>query len=486
MNFSVINYASKFILLLFCIANYPAYAESILTAEQVLQLVLQSQPSLEVALLQIERARLETPVAESQLGWVLNGQAGTSRELSFTGVPSDRIDIGAGVQRKLASGSSVGVDTSYSREDSEVSFFSTFPNPANTTKLDFNYRTPLARGAGNPAYQHELISAETGATIAIAERKKLRDQLSFQALNLFYSAALTKARIKNAEAAIDRSRRLKKFIERNIYLGVNEKKDRLQINAQLHGAEADLKSLKVTWEQQRTALNRLMGQPWHMDFTPDLGDLPEVGDEVDKITEQALGNSHDLVIGRARLETAEAYINRSRDQQRNKLDLVFSVGGRNINGESTIGAINESDYAGNLRLEFSRSLNRQGVDARLTQAQLDRSITLKQIQDIKMALNYQVNGLLSEISATQAALVDSETRLTSEQKKYKEGNSRYRTGRTDISELLQFENDLRLAQLAVEIKRIELIGKHAELELLRGVRWAQIEASAKSGAGAKP
>jgi len=93
-----------------------------------------------------------------------------------------------------------------------------------------------------------------------------------------------------------------------------------------------------------------------------------------------------------------------------------------------------------------------------------------------MALNYQVNGLLSEISAIKAALTDSETRLVSEQNKYKEGNSRYRTGRTDISELIQFENDLRLAQLGVDIKRIELIGKHAEVELLRGSGWSEIEA----------
>ncbi|GMR18524.1 MAG: hypothetical protein BMS9Abin33_0940 [Gammaproteobacteria bacterium] len=476
MDFSIINHSFRFTLILFAIVNYPVYAGLTLTAEQVLQRVLQSQPSLEVALLQVERARLEIPAVNSQLGWVLNGQAGTSRELSFTGTSLNRIDVGAGIQRKLSSGSTVGVDTSYSREDSEIPFFASYPNPANTTKLDFNYRTPLGQGSANPGYQHELISAEASTTIAIAEGKKLRDQLSIQALNLFYSGALTIARMKNAEAAIDRSRRLRKFIEKNIYLGVNEKKDRLQIDALLHGAEADLKSLRVTWEQQRTALNRLIGQPWQVDFTPDLGDLPEVDDEIDKIMEQVLENSHDLAIETARLEITEAYINRNRDQQRNKLDLVFSVGGRNINGGAAIGNVNLSDYAGGLRLEFSRALNRQGVDARLNQAQLDRSIALKQIQDIKMALDYQVNGLLSEISATKAALTDSETRLASEKNKYKEGNSRYRTGRTDISELIQFENDLRLAQLGVDIKRIELIGKHAEVELLRGSRWSEIEA----------
>ena len=477
MNISIINHPFRYMLILFAVINYPVHAGLTLTAEQVLQRMLQSQPSLEVALLQVERARLETPAVNSQLGWVLNGQAGTSRELSFTGAPSNRIDVGAGIQRKLSSGSSVGVDSSYVREDSEIPFFSGYPNPANTTSVDFNYRTPLGQGSANPVYQHELISAEAGTSIAIAESKKLRDQLSIQALNLFYSGALTIARMQNAEAVIDRSRRLRKFIEKNIYLGVNEKKDRLQIDALLDGAEAELKSLRVTWEQQRTALNRLIGQPWQIDFTPDLGDLPEVDSKVDKIMQQVLENSHDLAIETARLKIVEAYINRNRDQQRNKFDLVFSVGGRNISGDAAIGNINQSDYAGGFRLEFSRSLDRQGVDARLNQAQLDRSIALKQIQDIKIALNYQVNGLLSEISAIKAALTDSETRLASEQNKYKEGNSRYRTGRTDLSELIQFENDLRLAQLGVDIKRIELIGKHAEVELLRGSRWSEIEAA---------
>ena len=450
-------------------------AEQLLAVEQALQRMLQSQPALEAAELQRQRANLQMPVVKSQLGWLLNAQAGASRDIGFTGIPSDRVDMGTGVQRSLQSGGSVGVDASVSQEDSELPLFSSYPNPATTTKLDLNFRKPLNQGAGNPTYQNELISAEAGADIARAEQKQLRDQMGSQVLNLFYLAALTRARMANVEAAIDRGQRLQKFIDRNIYLGISENKDRLQIRAQLHALEADLKALRVNWEFQRTSLNRYMGRPWDEEFRPDLKNSQQIRQPVDAVLAETLENSSSLLSSNARLKSAEAFIKKSRDQQRNKFDLVFSVGGRNLSGESVSGDINETDYAGNLRFEFSRALNRSGVDAQLTQAQLDRSITLKQIQDIKLELRYRVNGLLAEMAAASDAYQQSKVRLDSEQKKYNEANYRYRNGRANISELIQFENDLRQSQLVLELNHVDLLIKHSDMSLLRGTLWQGLD-----------
>jgi len=452
-----------------------ARSETPLTIKKALADMLRNQPRLDAAALQVQRSQLQTPVVRSQLGWIWKGQAGVSHDMGFTGVPSDRVDVGTGVQRKTQSGNSLELGANYSLEDSESPFIPTYPNPANTTKVDISYRTPLSQGSGNPDYQHDLISAEAGAAQASAQQQRLRDQLSGQLMDIFYSAAMTRARIKSAEAAIDRAERLKKFIEKNIYLGISEQKDRLQVDAQLHAQIAEAKGLLVIWEKQRTSLNRLMGQPWDSDVSPLVQELTEDSPEsVKAIIDEVIRNSPDRVDTVARLQIAETVIARSRDKQKNQLDLVMSLGGRNVSGDSTLGAVDETDYAGKVQLEFRRTMDRKGVDAQLTQAQLDRSILLKQVQDIKMELEYTVKGLLSEIEASRIALADYEVRFQSEKKKYQEANNRYRTGRTDISELIRFENELQQAELAVELKHIELASKLAALELLRGTVWRDV------------
>lgn len=47
-----------------------------LAPEQVLQKVIDHYPSIDIAAIEIERARQSIKVAESQLGWQLQAQAG--------------------------------------------------------------------------------------------------------------------------------------------------------------------------------------------------------------------------------------------------------------------------------------------------------------------------------------------------------------------------------------------------------------------------
>jgi hypothetical protein len=81
-----------------------------LTFRQVLQRVLGTDLSLQVAAMKVQRARQENPRVESQLGWALEGQAGVGRDTSpLLGTRVDRADASASLDRKLASGGSVGL-----------------------------------------------------------------------------------------------------------------------------------------------------------------------------------------------------------------------------------------------------------------------------------------------------------------------------------------------------------------------------------------
>lgn len=440
------------------------------TLHQTLRQVMWSYPSVEIARLQARRAQQDVIKARSMLGWGLSGQVGASHDLSpFSGTPSDRIDANSGLERALSSGGTFGISASYTREDSTF-VFSGFPNPAHTTRVDASYRMPLAKGAGNPQYDEGLRSANAGERIARANAQSVRDGLATQTMELFFIAALTKARLETSKDAIDRALRLKRYIRGNARLGLSEEKDLLQAEAQLQARIAEYDALVAAWEQQRTSINRLLNRPRTAEFTPVLHDKDgSVKGGIDAILEQAKVHSPDLHRQLAQIEIAESLLATSKDASRSTWDLVFGVGYGNKQGSVGTSYTSTSDYAAGVRLEYRKALDRSGLNAEVTQAQIDRSIALREAERIRNDLIYSVNGLIAGIEKTNKSLASQRQRVIVERKKIDEASKRYRSGRTVTTQLIQFENDYQLSKLAREQQRIELARKHASLDLVRGI-----------------
>lgn len=477
----------SFIILILAItsASY-AYAETF-TLHQTLRRVIQTYPSVEIAQLQARRAQQDVIKAKSMLGWTLGGQVGANHDLSaFSGTPSDSANLNADLSRSLASGGSFGIGGSYSYEDSSFSFGPTFPNPSNYTRVDASYRMPLAKGAGNPQYKEGLKSAKAGERIARANAQSVRDGLATQTMELFFIAALTKARLETAKDAIGRARRLKKYIRDNARLGLSEKKDLLQAEAQLQARIADYDALVTAWEQQRTSINRLLNRPRTAEFTPVLRDRDSsVNGNIGTILEQAKAHSPDLHRQLAQIEITESQLENSKDASRSTWDLVFGVGYGNKQGPATP-PVDESDYAASVRLEFRKALDHRGLDAEVTQALIDRSIALREAERIRVDMKYNVTGLIAEINHSLTALASHQRRVTVEQRKVDEAIQRYRTGRTDTNRLIQFENEYQLSKLAHEQQRIELARKHASLDLMRGILLQEAMVPAAGSKGEQP
>ena len=458
-----------------CIPAQLLAAENELSFEQMLQRVLDSYPSLQVAARQVERARLENNRIESQLGWNLGARAGFSRDLSLIGAPTDRSEVSASLQRRLSTGASVGLEGGYAHEDASATLSPAFPNPVTTGRLDLSWRQPLLKGAGNPDYKLGIASADAGSVIAESDRRALRDQVTSQLAGIFYNAASTRARIRNAENAIVRTGRLKKYIQDRSLLGLVEEKDLLQADAQLAARQAERDALLVIWNQQAASLNRLMGRPWDESFVPVAASVHEAADDQATSLKLAEDNSPDIMRNRARLSLADAAIARSRDAARDSLDVVFSVGNRTRSGDTTVGAaVDDSEMVGGVRVEYARALDRRGYEAELSQAQLDRDIALREIGKAQDDLRYNVSGLLSEIDATDNALKSYRDSLAREQAKLAEAERRYRRGRTETDRLIQYETELTFADLSVELQTIELARRHMALDLYEGTLWQRV------------
>ncbi len=463
----------------------PARAEP-LTYAQVLQRAVAHDAALAIARLELERARLETARIESSLGWVASGQAGVAHDLNTFGIPADRLEAGANLERRLASGGSVGVGVAATHDEADATVLPLLPNPAQSVGIDARYRLPLKQGASNVDYHQGLAAAQAGVEAAQASFQAARDQLAQQVAELFYAAALTYARLRNAGEAIERAERLKAFVLRNVRLGVAEEKDRLQAEAQLRARLAEQQALAAAWDNQRITLNRLMERGWESDWQPRVEEQSAaVAFDLAALQAEAVANSPELLRDQASLRVAEATIARRRDAGRDKVDLVFSVGNRRLSGDQAIGRVSESETVAGVRLEYRATLDRRGADAELTQAYLERDVARRRYDANLATVRYSVARLVAEIEALSAALAQARERKAAEREKLEEATRRHGTGRANTAEVIQFENDYEAAALAAEQQAIELARRRRELERLRGTLWSGI-AFAPAAAEAKP
>lgn len=467
--------AKKLVLLLAAMTTmtslHQAQAAESLTLRQATQRVIDSYPSVRVSKLQLDKAGQELIRVDSLLGWQVNGQVGASHDLGFTNAPVDSTTAGGGIQRQLKSGGTLGFQGGYNREDSSAPL-SGFPNPLTRTSADINYRKPLRQGAGNPLYNQSAVSARSGLEIARAGHQSLLTGVAQQTIDLYYGLAIIQARKKNAENGVARAERLLEFVKSNSRLGLTEKKDLLQAEAQLQAQRADLEGLRISWEQQRTNLNRLMGRPWNEEFelvSIHHGNQDQT--DLDRLIKEVESNSPDIKSLSAQLDISEAALKAGKDKYKSKLDLVMSAGSRTGSGPG----LDLSDYAATVKLEYQRPLSRQGLKAELFQTQISHDIARRELEKTRDDIRYQVQGLVAEIRFASSALDAYKQRLATEQEKLAETNLRYRSGRADTSQLIQFENELNFAEFLVSQQSIELARKQHTLKLLRGVLWNEFQ-----------
>ena len=458
------------VLLLLAVEGTATAAES-LTLRQTIQRVINNYPSLQIGKLQVDKAAQEITRANSQLGWQLNANAGASHDLGLTYAPADTLTAGVGVQRQLKSGGTLGFQGGTQYSDSSMPFPG-YPNPLTTTSADIQYRKPLGQGAGNPLYNQATVASESGLVIAEANHRGLLNQVVQQTINLYYGLATTQASMHNAENAVAHAERLLEFVKKNERLGLAEKKDLLQAQAQLRAQRAALDGVKTAWEEQRTNLNRLMGRPWNEEVElTSINSEGAVADTPDKYIAEAETVSPDINALSEQLKIADAQLKVSKDKYKSKLDLILSAGARNGTGPG----FDQSDYAATAKIEYQRPLSRQGLEAEVYQAQIGQDIARRQIKQAQDDLRYQLEGLVSELGTGLTALNTSKARVEVEKEKLAETRERYRTGRADTTQLIQFENELSQAEFSVDQQTLELARKQQTLKLLRGVLWDELQ-----------
>ena len=99
---------------------------------------------------------------------------------------------------------------------------------------------------------------------------------------------------------------------------------------------------------------------------------------------------------------------------------------------------------------------------------------MQDIQKVNDDIRYTVSSLVAEIKAAKLAVKDSLQTLKSELLKLKEVEHRFKSGRADTAQLIQFQNEYSFSKLAYQKQKIDLKNRIVALQIFTGQFWNKL------------
>ena len=465
----------KYILVACYLVSSVSYAadtidENTYTLNRFVAESLQAYSAIKVASLKASRLAYESDKAMSQLGWVLTGQGGYAKTSSTLGLQADVVDFSAGLEKQFESGHSVSLTGRYVHNDSERVLFSLAPNPQDTGNIDLSYRIPLLEGSDNYKYRFAIHKADIQHKLAELDIKKAKEQLMLQLVDIFYQVATIDSRLLTAKKSLQRAKKLRSYIKNNIELGLLEKGEKLQVDSQVYSLKLQYQKILDLREKQVIAINRFLKRPFQSPFKIKLAvaSPDSLVGEQQQIISDFISHNYDmkkLVLEDKLLDTALAL---SRNREKNKLDFIVSLGVQNISGNTSAGAVDDTDTTGMLRLEYRNALDKRAFSAERLQIQIDRQTNKEQLASLKDDLKYDAYNQLNQIKQSREIVKLAGSRNETEKRKYRDILQRYKAGRSTTNIVIQFDNERIQSELDYETERYELFRRLSILRIKRG------------------
>ena len=463
------------------LAATPLHAEQ-MSLKQVMEAVLINHPDL--ALSRVDTAIAETEVRnlEGQLDPVLTARIGASDEKSpvasdFQAAQTRVGQLSGGIEKPLANGGTVGANFTYNRTSQKftsplASQLARF-NPAYRNQVNLSYRHPLLKGADRPSYHEAMTAAEANIRSSQLQQQVIAYTLSLQVLNAYYQLASDDINISLAEQAIARAKKLLSYQRSREEFGLIERVDRLQAEALLAARRTDLQQARARRDADLTALNRLMRR------SPDLAlsvqvsppeEQPLASPEVE--LEQAETHRPELKALQAQMEAADAQLMLNRSSDKMQLDLVAEIGTRALDGAplpAAAGGMSVNDRFASLSLEFSDVVQRNSARAAIAKAELSRQRIISERQRTIEQIKDDLASATTAIRTGWTTLATARKQVAAEKRKFTAEMQRYREGRSDTATLVQFEGELRNAELNTELQQLTISLAQQQLVWARGL-----------------
>lgn len=447
---------------------YPAFAET-MSLKQIVETVLANHPNLQVSRIDTAIARTDNQRIQGMLDTSVSASLKASEEKipvssDFQASETRMGQLSGTIAKPLENGGTLSANFAYNRTSqafnsplaAQLSRF----NPAYRNQLNLSYRHPLLKGADRPDFHNSLLIAEAGIKSAEWQRQLVVQQLTLQAINTYYQLASDDINIGIAEQAAKRAEKLLAYQRTRERFGLIEKADRLQAEALLAARKTDLQRALSRRLSSQSSLNRLMlkradtALTVSKQLTDDIS-LPSM--------QQALvlaeSKRPELQLLTAQMEAAEAQLAISRDTDNLQLDVIAELGTRSLDSNAATAAargFTPQDHYAALSFELSDLLVRNSAHAAIQKAELQRQrVQAERVRTVE-EIKDDISAAITAIQAGKPTLILARKQAIAEKHKFNAEMRRYREGRSDTATLVQFEGELRNAELNADLQALTL------------------------------
>ena len=468
---------------------YHALAQSL---DEVIHTVISQHPDIALSQINTALAHNEQARVQGLLDPTVSLGVSTSDETTPTTNPfaanqTQISQLHGSIIKPWQDGSSLSANLNYNRTklnypSSVPATFRTSINPVYSHQIDLTYRYPLLRGHNNPAYHEQLQISSDNEQAAQWRVQQLKEQLAEQATALYFQLAADDISIRLAKSAVNRAKRLLAYQKKREQFGLIEKADRLQAEALLASRNMAYANAIATRKNSLTTLNRLMLKESGHPITTHITTTKTQHDtliDLNALLQKAKAQRAIFQALDADEAANQANSHIALDQSDTQLDVIAQVGSRAVSSSAgnTLGqGFTLNDRFLSIGLEVSDSLGGHTSQANIQKVELQRErIALQRVQaieNIKSALSTAITNYQNAKSLIQSSLL----REQAERRKFNAEMERYRQGRSDTATIVQFEGDLRTAELQAALQELQMQLASKQISLATGDVLKQVEA----------
>ena len=394
-------------------------------------------------------------------------RAGTGREFQA----SESADASIGVDKLLPTGSSVGLDLTIDKTDSNL-----YRDPFSSARIGLSATQSLLRGSRKAANLAILRAAELDVEISRFEFKGFAEAFVAQVERTFWDLALAYDRIRIVRASLQLAEDQREETEQRIALGALAPTEGPAIQAQVAARREDLINAESNLEIVRLRLIRLI-KPNGVDLwqTPvvidELPAEPPSGSlDTQLQVKIALELRPDLNQARLNLKKNEFEIIRTRNGLLPRLDFFANLGAYGFAKSFTGGldAIETDNFDVNVGLIFERPWGNRGARAAHRRSRLSLTQSEDALRNLTRLIEEEVQAALVEVRRTREQIAATRVTRRYAEEVLRAEREKFKIGRSTAILVSQAQRDLLASQIAETEASTNHWKAHIDLDLSRG------------------
>jgi len=423
---------------------------------EVLRLALKNNFDIRIARLEQDMNRYRSASADSVYDTLLTASADyTYDELKksseYYGELSRTGNLNFQLAKKFSWGTDLKLDFSNQYTSSD-SFFATL-DPAYDSRLEISFAQPLLKDWSGELTRGEIELARIElANLDLLAWENMEDVLSLTASTYWELVEMEKEVALEVKME-ERARYLYELSREQIEMGMIEEVDLVAAEANLKIREAEVVLGREELTNKSRLLQFLIDDPSENIFLPADG-LEIIPDEkvpdFTAVLKTALENRWDYRRALRELEAKELEVEMKENSLWPQVDLVGSFARNGLSeewGRALDGIFSEDNPRYYIGLQLSHFLENRRADSEEEIAELEKSKALVQIKKLEREIYTRIDEKLRAVRVSRdLARRESEIQKL-QQDKLNEEEERFEYGRSNSKTIIDYQNDLLLAQL---------------------------------------